>query len=89
MGIAPTEEAAEAGRKEFFQSRGVDWDAADDDFKAMLTSRMIFGSPDQVKEQIQGLLDLGLDGLTLNMPANGHDPEMVALAGETLAPLFK
>ncbi len=50
--------------------------------------RMIFGGPDQVKEQIQGLLDLGLDGLTLNMIPNGHDSEMVALAGETLAPLF-
>ena len=88
MGIAPTAEEAELGRKEFFQSKGVDWDNADDDFKAMLTSRMIFGDPDQVKEQIQGLIDLGLDGVTLNMPANGHDPEMVALAGETLAPLF-
>ncbi len=88
LGIAPTEEAAEAVRKEYWQSKGIDWDTADDDFKAMLTSRMIFGGPDQVKEQIQGLLDLGLDGLTLNMIPNGHDSEMVALAGETLAPLF-
>ena len=55
---------------------------------SMIMMRMIFGGPDQVKEQIQGLLDLGLDGLTLNMIPNGHDSEMVALAGETLAPLF-
>ena len=46
------------------------------------------GGPDEVCEQVQTLIDMGLDGLTVNMPANGHDPEMVALAGETLSPIF-
>ncbi len=31
---------------------------------------------------------MGLDGLTVNLPASGHDPEMVTLAGETLSPMF-
>ena len=48
----------------------------------------IMGGPDEVCEQVQTLIDMGLDGLTVNMPANGHDPEMVALAGETLSPIF-
>jgi len=27
---------------------------------------------------VQELVGVGLDGLTFNMPANGHDPEAVA-----------
>ncbi|MDH3705543.1 MAG: LLM class F420-dependent oxidoreductase [Acidimicrobiia bacterium] len=89
LGIAPSQAEAEAARTEFFASRGLDWDALDDDFRAALMDRIIMGGPDEVAEQVQTkLLDPGLDGLTLNMPVNGHDPEMVALAGETLAPLL-
>ena len=50
--------------------------------------RINIGGPDEVAARVKDLMDLGLDGVTLNMPANGHDPEMVALAGETLSPLF-
>ena len=34
------------------------------------------------------LIDAGLDGVTLNMPANGHVEGRVELLGQTLAPLI-
>ena len=88
LGIAPTQAEAEQGRDEFFASRGLDWSSLDEDFRAALMDRIILGGPSEVAAQVEELLKLGLDGVTLNMPANGHDPEMVALAGETLSPLF-
>ena len=88
LGIAPSQEEAEKARNEFFAARGLEWDSLDEEFQKALAARIIMGGPDEVREQVQSLIDMGLDGLTVNMPANGHDPEMVALAGETLSPLF-
>jgi alkanesulfonate monooxygenase SsuD/methylene tetrahydromethanopterin reductase-like flavin-dependent oxidoreductase (luciferase family) len=48
----------------------------------------IVGSPDEVAEQYARLRDTGIDGVTVNAPANGHVPGRVALLGQTLAPLF-
>jgi F420-dependent oxidoreductase-like protein len=45
------------------------------------------GTPDQIRERAQALADAGIEGITFSM-ADVHDPEAVALAGETLAPLF-
>jgi F420-dependent oxidoreductase-like protein len=50
---------------------------------AMMTS---IGDPGEIAEQASALLDAGLDGLIFNL--SDADPETVALAGETLAPLF-
>lgn len=47
----------------------------------------IVGSPDEVAETYRDLLALGLDGFTVNAPANGHIPGRVTLLGETLAPI--
>ena len=88
LGIAPSQKEAEKARNEFFSARGLEWDSLDEEFQKALTARIIMGGPDEVCEQVQSLIDMGLDGLTINMPANGHDPEMVALAGETLSPMF-
>jgi F420-dependent oxidoreductase-like protein len=49
---------------------------------------VIVGSPDEVAEQFSRLRDSGLDGVTMNAPANGHVEGRVALLGQTLAPLF-
>ena len=46
------------------------------------------GSPDEIAEQCSKLLAHGIDGLTVNAPANGHIEGRVALIGETLAPLI-
>ncbi|MGI9601546.1 MAG: LLM class F420-dependent oxidoreductase [Acidimicrobiales bacterium] len=89
LGIAPTQAEAEQARNQFFAAKGLDWDTLDDDFRAALMDRIIIGGPDEVAEQVQTkLLDHGLDGLTLNMPVNGHDPDIITLAGETLRPLL-
>jgi alkanesulfonate monooxygenase SsuD/methylene tetrahydromethanopterin reductase-like flavin-dependent oxidoreductase (luciferase family) len=46
------------------------------------------GSPDEIAEQCSKLLAHGIDGLTVNAPANGHIEGRVALIAETLAPLI-
>jgi hypothetical protein len=35
-----------------------------------------------VGEQLAHAVSLGLDGLTVDLPVNGHNPERVALLGE-------
>jgi F420-dependent oxidoreductase-like protein len=77
--IAPTHEQAEAELAPFLAARGIDLAAA--------KSRFILGDPDEVGEQLARVLDLGVDGFTCNMIANGHDPDRVALLGETAAKL--
>ncbi|HST86710.1 MAG TPA: LLM class F420-dependent oxidoreductase [Kineosporiaceae bacterium] len=47
------------------------------------------GTPDQVAERLKTeVLDQGIDGLTINMVRNGHEPGIVTLAGQALAPLL-
>jgi alkanesulfonate monooxygenase SsuD/methylene tetrahydromethanopterin reductase-like flavin-dependent oxidoreductase (luciferase family) len=45
------------------------------------------GTPDQVLEHAHAFRDVGIEGVTFAMP-DVHDLEAVALAGETLAPVF-
>jgi F420-dependent oxidoreductase-like protein len=45
------------------------------------------GTPEQIRERLQAYRDVGIDGVTFSMP-DVHDLEAVALAGETLAPMF-
>lgn len=81
--IAPTMDEAEADLGAYLALRGVDLAALDDDAKAQLQGRFIFGDPDTVGERLSAELALGVDGFTINMPANGHIPGRVALLGET------
>jgi F420-dependent oxidoreductase-like protein len=46
------------------------------------------GAPDEVAEQFAQVRATGVDGVTVNAPANGHVEGRVALLGETLARLF-
>jgi F420-dependent oxidoreductase-like protein len=48
-----------------------------------LQSVLNLGDPDEIGEQVQALLEAGLDGLIFHLP-NPWDLETVALAGETL-----
>ena len=63
---------------------GMKWADLDEGFRAQLGSRFIIGDPDTVGERIAALIGLGLDGVCLNMVADGHDPENVAFAGEVV-----
>ena len=45
------------------------------------------GTPEQILERAHAFRDVGIEGLTVTMP-DAHDPEAVALAASTLAPVF-
>ncbi len=86
--IAPTMEEAEAELAAYLAGRGIDVTSLDGEQRAALLGRFHFGDPDTVGEAFARDLERGVDGFTVNMPANGHIPGRVALLGETLAPLF-
>lgn len=50
----------------------------------LMAPQLTIGDPDEIGEAVRDLMALGLDGLTLNLATVGHDPEMVALAGQTV-----
>jgi F420-dependent oxidoreductase-like protein len=83
--LGRTMEEAAAKRDSLLIDRGLGpWDALDPGFQAMIGARFLVGGPDAIGEQVQFLLNLGLDGVTVNMPADGHDLEAVGFAGEVL-----
>ena len=57
------------------------------DLAARLRGMFIMGDAPAVQEQVQELLDAGLDGIVFNMP-DAHDLDAVALAGEVLRPIL-
>lgn len=75
--VAPTMEEAEADMAELAAVKG--WN---DQIVEMVKSRLVFGDVDTVGEQLQAVMDAGLDGLTLNLPVNGHNPDRIALLGD-------
>lgn len=75
--VAPTMEAADADLREIAEVKG--WDEATMEFAKMI---LIYGDPDTVGEKLQALVDTGLDGLTINLPGNGHKLERIHLLGE-------
>jgi F420-dependent oxidoreductase-like protein len=83
--IAPTMEEAQADLAAYFAMRGVDLGSLADDRRAAMTGRFILGDPDTVGERLTADLSMGVDGFTLNAPANGHVPGRVTLLGETAA----
>jgi F420-dependent oxidoreductase-like protein len=44
------------------------------------------GGPERIAEQIQALLDVGIEGIPISIP-DVHDLEVVRLAGETISPV--
>ncbi len=43
---------------------------------------MTIGDPDSFGEQVQEMVDLGLDGITMNLVTSAHDHELIGLAGD-------
>jgi alkanesulfonate monooxygenase SsuD/methylene tetrahydromethanopterin reductase-like flavin-dependent oxidoreductase (luciferase family) len=85
--IAPTAEEAKADLVAYFGRRGLDLGSMSDDEQAVWLANFVWGDPDTVGERFADLLRPGIDGFTVNMPANGHVDGRVALLGQTLAPL--
>jgi len=82
--VGDTMEDAVAMRNAFLLARGLDFDALDEATQAMVSARIVMGDADAVGEQVQKLMALGLDGITANLPANGHDPDAVTRTVEVL-----
>jgi len=75
--VAPTMEEAEADVAELAAVKG--WD---EEIASMVKSMLIFGDADTVGEHLQGVMDAGLDGPTVDLPVNGHNLDRIALLGE-------
>lgn len=76
---------------ELFAKQNVDLSALTaEELRNSPADRQFVGTPDEVAGQIQSrVLDHGIDGVILNLVANGHEPGIVELAGRALAPLVK
>ena len=69
-------------QREVVLRAGVDLDDLGPQARAAATDRHFVGTPDQVAEQLRArVLDAGVDGIVLNLVANGHEPGVVNLAG--------
>jgi len=75
--VAPTMEQAEADLRETAAVKG--WNEEIIEMAKML---LVFGDPDTVGERLQAVMDTGIDGLTVNLPGNGHHLDRIALLGE-------
>jgi alkanesulfonate monooxygenase SsuD/methylene tetrahydromethanopterin reductase-like flavin-dependent oxidoreductase (luciferase family) len=83
--VAPTMEAAEKLRDEYLRARGMDWGALPPAVRDRIAAALVLGDPATVGEFVQKrIVGQGLDGIIVNLPANGHDPETVHLAARTL-----
>ncbi|RVW03554.1 LLM class F420-dependent oxidoreductase [Rhodococcus spongiicola] len=73
---------------EFLLARGIDLSLLSAAERTLSTDRHFVGTPDDVADQVKTrVLDAGIDGLFINLAANGHQPGIVELAGHTLGPL--
>ena len=86
--IAPTHDEAVAEVDAFLAMLGTDVSSMSDDEAAMRRARFIYGDADEVAEAFATRLVEGVDGFTVNAPANCHIPGRVALLGETLAKII-
>ena len=75
--VAPTMEEAEADLRETGAAKG--WN---DEIIEMAKMLLVYGDPDTVGEKLQAVMDTGIDGLTVNLPGNGHKIDRVGLLGE-------
>lgn len=82
--VAPSMEQAEADLRDMAAVKG--WS---DQVLGMVKGMILFGDPDTVGEQMQAMVDTGLDGLTINMPVNGHITERIGLVGEIADKILK
>jgi len=79
--IGATHDEATADVDAYFAVRG-------DQIAAARRANMLIGTGDEIAEQCAKLLTTGIDGFTINMPANGHIEGRVTMLGEALAPLI-
>ncbi|HRW19588.1 MAG TPA: LLM class F420-dependent oxidoreductase [Dermatophilaceae bacterium] len=79
--VAPTHEQAVAEAEAWFATLPPD-------VAGLSRARALIGAPDRLAEVVATVLAAGVDGVTVNLPANGHVEGRVHLLGQTLAPLI-
>jgi hypothetical protein len=78
-------EEAQAMRDGYLRARGMDWATLPPEMRDRLAAVLVIGDPDTVGEFVaRRVIGQGLDGIVVNLPANGHDTEAVQLAARTL-----
>ena len=83
--VGRTTAKAEAARNALLARRGMDWNTLPLPLREQISKVLVMGDPDAVGELVQRkVVEAGLDGLVVNLPADGHDVESIALAGEVL-----
>lgn len=83
--VEPTLREAEATRNRFLEGRGMNWDTLPDEIRERIDQSVLVGDPDRLLGFVQEkLIGAGLDGVIVNLPANGHEPDAIALVAETL-----
>ena len=82
--IAPTHEQAIAEADVYLAARGIDMSSLSEAEANQIRSMIVLGDPDEVGETFSGRMIDGVDGFTVNSPANGHIEGRVELLGEVL-----
>jgi F420-dependent oxidoreductase-like protein len=83
--LAPTHEQAETARNEFLARRGMRWETLPEPVREMVNRALVLGDPDTVGERVQReILEPGLDGIVVNLPADAHVEGAVERAAATL-----
>jgi F420-dependent oxidoreductase-like protein len=83
--LAPTREQAQRERDALLARRGMDYGSLPEPIREAIDRALVLGDPDDVGEFVQTqLVGRGLDGVVFNLPANGHEPDAIALAGQVL-----
>jgi len=83
--VAPTHEQAEAEADAFLKARGIDLSSMSTEDAGAVRAMITLGDPDEVGEIFTARLLEGVDGFTVNAPANCHIEGRVALLGEVLS----
>jgi F420-dependent oxidoreductase-like protein len=82
--VAPTHEQAMAEANAFLAAQGTDMSSLSEAEAEQIRSLIILGDPDEVGEIFSSRLVDGIDGFTVNCPANGHIEGRVELLGNVL-----
>lgn len=84
--LGETTARAEALRDSLLRGRGMEWSTLPQPLRDNISRVLLLGDPDTVGEFVQTRVrGAGLDGIVVNLPASGHEPEAVHLAARTLS----
>ena len=88
VALGADRDSALQAQGQVLQERGLATGQIDPERLRAMMSRMFAGTPEEVAADVKRrILDAGVDGVIMNMPADGHVPGKVRQAGEALRSL--